>query len=101
MSKLTFHSYSGKLLLLSSLVLSTSIPSRTLHGHHAPCSRFSDLLFSFRSCVGAQRRVVLGTPDIIVRTGITKIEYPDGSVYEGEVNERKRSSSSSPVSLRR
>uniref|UniRef100_A0A7S4L1R9 Uncharacterized protein n=1 Tax=Guillardia theta TaxID=55529 RepID=A0A7S4L1R9_GUITH len=37
-----------------------------------------------------KRRVVLGTPDIIVRTGITKIEYPDGSVYEGEVNERKR-----------
>jgi hypothetical protein len=38
-----------------------------------------------------KRRVVLGTPEIIVRNGVTRIVYPRGAIYEGEVKDRKRS----------
>ena len=37
-----------------------------------------------------KRRVVLGTPDIPVRNGVTRIIYPTGSMYEGEVRDGKR-----------
>jgi hypothetical protein len=37
-----------------------------------------------------KRRVVLGTPEIPVRNGVTRIIYPSGSMYEGEVTDGKR-----------
>ena len=37
-----------------------------------------------------KRRVVLGTPELPVRNGVTRIIYPSGSMYEGEVTDGKR-----------
>ena len=39
-----------------------------------------------------KRRVVLGTPmdTVIVKNGLTRIYYPSGACYEGEVRDGKR-----------
>lgn len=37
-----------------------------------------------------KRRIVLGTPELYVKNGVTRIFYPSGGIYEGEVRERKR-----------
>mmetsp|Transcript_26304 Transcript_26304/g.60925 ORF Transcript_26304/g.60925 Transcript_26304/m.60925 type:complete len:357 (+) Transcript_26304:298-1368(+) len=37
-----------------------------------------------------KRRVVLGTPEMEVKNGVTRIIYPSGSTYEGEVRDGKR-----------
>lgn len=33
---------------------------------------------------------MLGTPELYVKNGVTRIFYPSGGIYEGEVRERKR-----------
>mmetsp|Transcript_11615 Transcript_11615/g.23306 ORF Transcript_11615/g.23306 Transcript_11615/m.23306 type:complete len:405 (+) Transcript_11615:63-1277(+) len=37
-----------------------------------------------------KRRIVLGTPELIVKNGVTRVFYPSGAVYEGEVKDGKR-----------
>ena len=33
---------------------------------------------------------MLGTPELKVRNGATRIVYPSGAIYEGQVKDRKR-----------